>query len=242
MFFRQLLHEEKSCISYAVGCPARGVMAVIDPQEDTDIYLQIAKRNNLKLTHIIETHVQADHLSGALSLSKMTNASVYYHAEAPIKFSHEKLQEGDTLQVGNRHIKIIHTPGHTNDSMTLFVDDWFILTGDTLFVGDVGRVDLSLEENDSVKTKQQAEKLYDSIFNKLLKLPECTEVFPGHYAGSSCGKNMDGKPSSTIGREKRFNHTLQLQSKELFVDYLTKNTPIPPRDYKLIKQKNLGLI
>ncbi len=239
MFFRQLLYEDAACISYCVGCPSKGVVAIIDPQTDIEQYLSISKQHNLKITHIIETHVQADHLSGAHMLSRASSAPVYYHRDAQVTFSHRNLEDGEILQIGNRKIRIIHTPGHTNDSMTLLVDDWFILTGDTLFVGDVGRVDLSLED-DPKEVPKKAGRLYDSLFHKLLALPDYIEVYPGHFSGSSCGKNMDGKPISTIGREKRNNHVLQICSRDRFITMMMQHIS-PPLNYKKIKRVNMGL-
>ena len=239
MFFKQLLHEEKSCLSYLIGCSSRGVVAVIDPQIDITPYITIAKKYNLKITDIIETHVQADHLSGAQKLAEKTGAPVYFHESAPILFLHKKLKDGDNLSVGNRSIQIIHTPGHTDDSICLLVDEWFFLTGDTLFVGDVGRVDLSLTDriNDIPK---KARKLYDSIFEKLLNHPDYIEIYPGHFGGSVCGKHMDGKPNSTIGREKRANYALQVKSKADFIKLITTDVPPPPDDYRRIKRENIG--
>ncbi len=241
MFFRQLLHEQTSCLSYLIGCSSKGVVAVVDPQITIDLYIDIAKKNNLKITHIIETHVQADHLSGAKLLGQETGASIYFHEKAPVLFKHQKLKSGDSLQIGNRKLEVIHTPGHTDDSITLYVDNWFFLTGDTLFVGDVGRVDLSID-NKKGDTVKKAEKLYESIFNKLWTYPDYTEIYPGHFDGSLCGKHMDGKPVSTLGYEKRTNYSLQVNSKEDFVKLITTNVPTPPVQYKNIKRENLGHI
>lgn len=239
MFFRQILHEEKSCISYIIGCPTMGVTAVIDPQTDIKQYLQITKQHGLKITHVIETHVQADHYSGAVPLAQESNASVYLHKAAPVHFLHKTLDDNGSLHLGNRHIRIIHTPGHTDDSISLLVDDWFVLTGDTLFVGDVGRVDLSLNDNPK-KTIRKAKKLYTSLFEKLLLLPDYIEIYPGHYSGSVCGKSMDGKPISTIGYERRENHSLKVSSRDEFIDLMTIDVPPVPSSYRQIKKKNMG--
>lgn len=239
MFFRQFLHEDKFCLSYMVGCASFGVVSVIDPQLEIKTYLETAQKYGLKITHIFETHVQADHYSGGRKLSYASSAPVYFHENAKVIFPHQKLQDGQLLKIGNRYFKIIHTPGHTNDSITLLVDDWFILTGDTLFVGDVGRVDLSLE-SDPNKNTINARALYKSIFHKLIKLPDYVEIYPGHYGGSSCGKHMDGKPSSTIGYEKVHNFMLQVRSENAFKDILLKDVPQPPASFQKIKQSNLG--
>ena len=240
MFFRQLIHEKKSCLSYLIGCSSGGVVAVIDPQTDLNPYVEIAKRYQLKITHIFETHVQADHLSGAEKLAKETGAEIHFHEKAQVRFPHIKIKDGDVYSMGNRRIEIIHTPGHTEDSVCLLVDGWFLMTGDTIFVGDVGRVDLSLDEKNSDINKKAAD-LYHSLFDKLLKYPEYTEIYPGHYGGSVCGKDLDGKPISTIGREKRHNYALQFKDKDKFIRFITTDMPAPPEDYIVIKKKHIDI-
>ena len=239
MFFRQFLHDEGSCISYMIGCSSRGVVAVVDPQVDSAFYQETARKYELTISHIIETHVQADHRSGAKVLSAATGAPIFYYQTAPVQFPFKKLKDDDQLQVGNRHIRIIYTPGHTDESIILFVDDWFVLTGDTLFVGDVGRVDLTFEKNPA-KVLEKAKKLHSSLFDKLLALPDHIEIYPGHYGGSACGKHLDGKPISTIGREKHHNYALQFRSLTTFLKMMTTNIPPPPANYRRIKRKNLG--
>ena len=237
MFFRQFLHEERSCLSYMIGCPAQGVVFVVDPQTDIDLYVTTAQKYSLKITHIFETHVQADHLSGASKLSQKTGAKVYLHQSAQVKFEHEKLVDNQVLNIGDRTVSVIHTPDHTNDSICLLIDNWFLLTGDTLFVGDVGRVDLSVDNN-PIEINNKAAELYHSLFERLLKFPTETEIFPGHFGGSVCGKNIDGKPVSTIGYEKRNNYALQFQSQQQFVEFITTNVPLLPENFRKIKLKN----
>lgn len=236
MIFRQILHEEKSCLSYLVGCPSRGVGAVVDAQGEPDDYIKLAKRLGLKIIAVIETHIQADHLSASAELAERTAAALYFGPGADVRFKFKELADGEVLKVGKRTIKAILTPGHTAEHICLLIDDWLVLTGDTLFVGDVGRVDL-VEENakpDYVKVK--AKNLYRSL-QKLLKLPDWVEIYPGHYKGSACGKGMDSKPSSTIGRERRKNHALQLSEPE-FIKYLLENMPVAPPDLQKIKRLN----
>ena len=237
MFFRQFLHEDKSCLSYMVGCPAKGVVIIIDPQMDIDLYINTAQKYNLKITDIFETHVQADHLSGASKLSQKTGAKVYLHQSAHVKFDHEKLVDKQVLNIGDRTVSIVHTPGHTEDSICLLINNWFLLTGDTLFVGDVGRVDLSIKNNPT-EIKEKAAKLYHGLFERLLKFPPETEIFPGHFGGSVCGKSIDGKPISTIGYEKKHNYALQFQSQQQFIEFITKNVPLLPENFRKIKLKN----
>lgn len=238
MFFRQILHEEKSCLSYIIGCKGCGVAAVIDPQGDPSSYLSILSKNGLKLTHVIETHVQADHVSSAAELARLSGATACFGQGAQVNFPHQELKERDTITIGNRRISILHTPGHTAEHICLYVDNWFVLTGDTLFVGDAGRVDLTLNNPSNDDTVTRAHKLYASL-QKLLQLPEWTEIYPGHYAGSTCGKGMDGKPVSTIGRERKKNKALQL-SEEEFIKHITQNLPPPPEDFQAIKRKNMA--
>jgi glyoxylase-like metal-dependent hydrolase (beta-lactamase superfamily II) len=146
------------------------------------------------------------------------------------------LHDGDVLEIGNRRGRVIHTPGHTPEHVSLFFDDWFLLTGDTLFVGDVGRVDLALTDIDEDEVRSRAKELYESL-QTLLSLRDDVEVYPGHYAGSTCGRGMDGKTISTIGRERRTNPALQLDP-EQFIDYQIANTPPLPQDFLKIKAAN----
>lgn len=238
MFFRQLIHEDRSCLSYMVGCSTEGTVAVIDPREDIDMYQAIAKRHDLSIDYVIDTHAHADHESGARRLAEATGAGWLMSGDTPVEGVSRKLNDSEVFKVGNRTFRVIATPGHTPDGITLYVDDWYVLTGDTLFVGDVGRVDLTLEESSEAELRESAGKLYDSV-QKLLNLPEWTELYPGHFAGSSCGKGMSAKMISTIGREKRKNEVLR-KSREDFIEYVTKDTPDPPRDYLKIKKKNIA--
>lgn len=239
MIFKQFQHEQGGCLSYLIGCTNKRVCAVIDPQLEIEPYLAFAQSKNMKITHIFETHAQADHLSGAKRLSEVTGASVHFHESAETAFSVTKIKDGEEVPVGNVHFKILHTPGHTRDSISIVVTDttrskepWFVLTGDTLFVGDTGRPDLD----------GSAEQLYESIFHKLLKLNDAMEIFPTHYAGSVCGKALSPKPSSTIGFERRFNPSLQFRSKEEFVKFVATDLPVQPPRFQKVRQFNLGFL
>jgi hydroxyacylglutathione hydrolase len=238
MIFRQFLHEHRSCASYLVGCPTRGVAAVIDPQRDAIDYDWEARRHGVHITEVIETHVHADHPSAARQLANQTGATLRLGSVADVCFEFVPMSDGDVVEVGNRRIRAIHTPGHTPEHVCLLVDDWFVLTGDTLFVGDVGRVDLALKDVDEAELRQRARRLHSSL-QKLLELPLETEIFPGHYAGSTCGRGMDGKPGSTIGRERRTNHALT-RDIEGFVAFQASNAPPLPEDFERIKRANLG--
>ena len=239
MFFRQLLHEEKSCLSYVIGCPTHRTCVVIDPQGDVERYFAVASRRGLKIDAVIETHIHADHVSIAPELAKQSSAILYYGPRAEIRFAHQELKDSDIITVGNRKITALHTPGHTQEHISLYVDDWLVLTGDSLFVGDVGRVDLSLRDTSHESLQGRAGMLYDSV-QRFRALPEWTEIFPGHYAGSVCGKGMDGKPVSTIGRELRRNKPFQL-AREQFIEYVLHDTPPVPEDFRSNKRKNMGM-
>jgi hydroxyacylglutathione hydrolase len=238
MYFRQILHTDKACASYLVGCPTHGVCAVVDPQGDPETYVAQIQHNGMVIESIIETHTHADHISGARELASLTGAPLYVGPGAEVHFSHQYLADGQVLQVGNRRVRVLHTPGHTAEHICLLVDEWFVLTGDTLFVGDVGRVDLALDTPPAEEIQCRAHQLYQSL-QRLLALPDWTEVYPGHYAGSVCGRAMDGKPISTIGRERRTNRALQLSDEE-FVTFQTQNVPALPADFQAIKRRNLG--
>src|SRR5262245_30732775 len=198
----------------------------------------------MRITHIFETHVQADHVSGARRLATVTGAPVLYHESAPVRFPHVGVEDGEEHELGNVRVSVLHTPGHTPDSVCLLVTDrtraqepWFVLTGDTLFSGGVGRPDLLGSGTESA----QAEQLYDSIFNKLLALPDHVEIYPAHFGGAACGKGLSGKPGSTIGFERRFNPALRLRSKADFVRFVLADLPLEPAEFATNRRKNLGL-
>ncbi len=239
MIFQQFRHEAGGCLSYLIGCTQKQVCAVVDPQLDIELYTKYAKEHGMKITHIFETHAQADHLSGAKKLSETTGASVHYHECVQAGFPVVRLKDGEEVLVGNVLMKALHTPGHTSDSITILISDtartkepWLALTGDTLFVGDTGRPDLD----------GSAERLYDSIWGKLMRLNDSVEIYPTHFAGSSCGKAMSPKPSSTIGFERRFNPSLQMKSKKEFVDFVMSDLPVQPPRFKKVRQFNLGFL
>lgn len=238
MYFRQILHEEKACASYLVGCPSVGLCAVVDPQGDPQAYLDQVEDNAMVISAVIETHVHADHVSCARELAVLTGVPLYLGPGADVRYDYVPLADGQVLEVGRRRLKVIHTAGHTPEHICLLGDDWYLLTGDTLFVGDVGRVDLALNDVPSYMIRTRAGQLYHSL-SQLLALPDFIEVYPGHYAGSVCGRGMDGKTISTIGRERRDNPALQL-SAEAFAAFQTDSLPPLPADFHAIKRRNLG--
>lgn len=240
MLFRQVLHEEHSCASYLVGCPTMGVTAVVDPQGDVGRYASLAAEHSLQITDVIDTHVHADHPSAARELVSTAAATLYMSADAEVGFDFQPLSDGDVLKVGNRRMRVLATPGHTPEHVCLAVDDWFVLTGDTLFVGDVGRVDLALSDLDNDELEERARTLHGSL-GRLLQLRDDVEIYPGHYSGSTCGRGMDGKPSSTIARERRMNPALRLPVDD-FVSFQIESMPPLPEDFHAIKRANLGLV
>ncbi|MBI5668151.1 MAG: MBL fold metallo-hydrolase [Chloroflexi bacterium] len=242
MIFRQILHSQTGCASYVVGCTGKAKLAVVDPHiEHLNDYLAVSQQANSPIVAIFETHVQADHRSGATRLAEITGAPIYLHESAKVRFPFHPVRDGDTIELGNDYVRVLHTPGHSLDSISLLVGDrtrtaapWLVFTGDTLFVGDVGRPDL----HGDAQTVTFAGQLYDSLFNKLLKLDDFVEVYPGHFAGSACGRAMSGKPSSTIGFERRYNPALQQPSREAFIAFVQQNqTPAPP-EFTIIRQAN----
>jgi glyoxylase-like metal-dependent hydrolase (beta-lactamase superfamily II) len=240
MFFRQLLHEERACLSYFIGCPTKGVCAVVDPQGPPDRYIREASQHGMIISHILETHVHADHLSGSQQLQAKTGAPIYMGPGNEVNYEHVPLSDGQVLEVGNRRIRVIHTPGHTQEHVCLLGDDWYLLTGDSLFVGDVGRVDLASETFSPEDLRNCTYQLYQSL-QKLLSLPDWIEIYPAHYAGSVCGRGMDGKTISTLGRERRENPALKMAEAD-FIRSQVEHLPPLPADFQAIKRENLGRI
>ncbi|HKR84375.1 MAG TPA: MBL fold metallo-hydrolase [Terriglobales bacterium] len=227
--------------SYLVG--SEGIAAVIDPQRDVEIYLDAARQRGWRIQHIIETHLHADFVSGHHELAERTGAQIWLGEGAGASFSHTAVKDGDSVQFGNCRFDFLQTPGHTMESISIVMTDLAdparpkaIFTGDTLFVGDVGRPDLS-----ATHTPQElAALLYCSLHDKLLKLPDDTEVYPAHGAGSLCGRQMSSERSSTIGKERLTNYALQARSSDEFVHLLTDGLPPRPeyfgRDVELNRQ------
>ena len=230
MFFQQFYLGCLAHASYMFGSNCEAV--VIDPQRDVEIYLEAAEKNGLSIRHVFETHLHADFVSGHRELAQRTGATIYVGAAAGAKFNHVALHDGFTLQVGDVCMQALETPGHTPESVCLVLTDcehgsdepWAVFTGDTLFIGDVGRPDLS-----PTHTPQQlAEMMYDSLHHKLMTLPDKTLVYPAHGAGSLCGRKMRAESSSTIGTERLTNWALQIKTREDFVSQMTSNLPARP--------------
>lgn len=229
MYFEQFYLGCLAHASYILA--SEGEAIVVDPQRDVEIYLKTAESNQVVIRHVFETHLHADFVSGHRELATRTGARIYIGAEAQATFPHVAVRDGFELKVGKTRIMVLETPGHTPESICLVIvdeeksgDPWAILTGDTLFLGDVGRPDLSKRHSPA----QLAGMLYDSLHNKILKLNDKVLVYPAHGAGSLCGRNMRAERVSTIGTERLTNYALQIKSKAEFVQELTRNLPARP--------------
>lgn len=223
MIFKPFYYFDTGCAAYVFGCGTVGKGAVVDPQErDVQSYVEFANAKGLAISYVIDTHVHADHRSGARLLAERTGATYALHRSANVAFPFMPLDDGQELDLGNTRIHVLHTPGHTPEAVSLVVKDlrrgpdpWFVLTGDTLFVGAVGRPDLP------GRARENASDLFDSLHDKLLTLPDDVEVYPAHFAGSACGAGMSGKPSSTIAFERRWNPMLA-RERAAFVDEIAQ--------------------
>jgi glyoxylase-like metal-dependent hydrolase (beta-lactamase superfamily II)/rhodanese-related sulfurtransferase len=239
MFFRQVLHEDLGCASYVVA--DGGEAAVIDPKWEIEDYLALAEDNGFEIIHILETHNHADHVSGKGRLAKATGAVIHIPADAAAEFEHSPICDGDTVQIGEITITAVATPGHRPEHTSYTVADrargsepWLVITGDSLFVGDLARPDLAVEPDEG------ARGLYSSV-HRLLELDDFAEVWPGHIGGSLCGgAGMSEKPGTTIGFERRFNRLLRLDDENEFVRELTADLAPQPPNFKRIVELNRG--
>ncbi len=223
-----------------MGCPSQGICSIIDPQGDPQFYVDQVEENAMVVKWVIDTHAHADHVSSARALAEMTGAELLLGPGANVSYAHRKLHDGEVVMMGKWKVQAIHTPGHTPEHICLNVEDWFLMTGDVLFVGDVGRIDLSLTELTREELAARARLLYHSL-KRLCEFPEWMEIYPGHYRGSVCGRGIDDKTVSTLGREMRNSPALQLSEAE-FVDFQLNNIPPLPDDFHRIKSRNLGEI
>ena len=231
MYFRQFYLGCLAHASYLIG--SEGEAAVVDPQRDVELYLEDADAHGLRIKYVVETHLHADFVSGHRELAARTGAEIVFGERAGAAFPHRAVREGDELKVGRVTLRVMETPGHTPESISVLVIDTGVsnepqkvLTGDALFIGDVGRPDLAGSKG--YTAEQMAAMLYDSLHGKLLKLPDPVEVFPAHGAGSLCGRNMSKETSSTIGEQRRFNYALKEMSREEFVRMMTTDLPEAP--------------
>lgn len=250
MFFQHIYDKTLAQASYLIGCQKTGESIVIDAKRDVDTYLDIAKQNNLRITHITETHIHADFLTGSRELAKLTGAQLYLSDEGGegwlYEFPHIGLKDGSVIKVGNLTLKVLHTPGHTPESISFLLTDHpasnepvMLFTGDFVFVGDVGRPDL-LEKAAGIQGTKEAgaKEMYKSI-SKFNALPDYVQVWPGHGAGSACGKALGAVPSTTVGYEKKRNWAFQYPNNENgFVKYLLEDQPEPPKYFAMMKKLN----
>lgn len=250
MFFERVYDKSLAQASYVIACQAAGVAAVIDPKRDVDTYLKIAKENNFTITKILETHIHADFLSGSRELASITGAEMYLSdmgdEDWQYEFPHKKILHGDHIELGNLDFGVIGTPGHTPESLSFILTDKaasdapvMIFTGDFIFVGDVGRPDL-LEQAAGIKGSQEigASQLFESLQN-FQDFQDFIQVWPGHGAGSACGKSLGAVPSTTVGYEKIRNWAFKLlDDKNTFTQTLLEDQPEPPKYFAKMKQLN----
>ena len=246
MYFRQLLNEETACASYLLGCKTHGAFAVVDPHVNlVDQYIELAETQGAAIVAVLETHIQADHVSGLPELVALTRTTAYLPHGAAVEFDHLRLADGEILRLGNTEIAAIATPGHAFAHHAYLVTDharsddpWMVLTGDALLVGDAGRPDLHAHGEHSVD--QMARALYRSLTERLLMLPDHVLLYPAHYSGSVCGRGLSGHPVSTIGFERRHNRALAHDSEAAFVEALVGDIPPAPERQGEIVAANLA--
>lgn len=212
-----------------------------DPLEDIEPYLQISQETGMKIRYVIDTHVHADHLSGGRKLAAAIGAEYVLHSSATVNFPFRPVSDGDELDLGNVQLRVLHTPGHTPEHISMLVIDrtrgtepWFVLSGHTLMVGDMGRTELASS------AEEGARALFRSAA-KLKQLPDYLEVLPGAFSGSVCGRSLSGKPVSTIGFERKFNAAFQIANEDAFVQRMLQSIPTPPPEAAKIRATNLGL-
>jgi glyoxylase-like metal-dependent hydrolase (beta-lactamase superfamily II) len=244
VFFRQLLNDETACASYLFGCKTHSTFAVVDPHIDlVDEYVARAAAQGAAITAVFDTHVQADHVSGLPELAARTGATAYLPEGAAVEFDHHPVADGESVTLGNTSVEAIATPGHALAHHAYLVTDhtrgrdpWFVLTGDSLLVGDAGRPDLHAHGEHSAE--QMARVLYRSLTARLLTLPDHLVVYPSHYSGSVCGRGLSANPISTIGFERRHNRALSFDSEDAFVAGLLADIPPAPEEQAAIVAAN----
>jgi hydroxyacylglutathione hydrolase len=244
VYFRQLLNDETACASYLLGCKTHSAFAVVDPHVDlVDDYIALAEGQGASIAAVLDTHVQADHVSGLPELVARTRATAYLPAGAGVEFDHHPLDDRETVELGNTAVQAIATPGHALAHHAYLVTDrrrtdepWLVLTGDALLVGDAGRPDLHAQGKHTVQ--EMARALYRSLTERLLTLPDYLALYPSHYSGSVCGRSLSATPSSTIGFERRHNRALRFESEDAFVEALLRDIPPAPADQAEIVAAN----
>lgn len=240
MIIRQFLHTEPVGISYLFGCGGRATGAVVDPVGNIEPYLRAAETGGMRIHFVIDTHVHADHLSAGRRLAEAAGAEYVLGSRAEVSFPFRGARDEEVLPLGNVAAKVLHTPGHTPEHICILVSDltradepWFVLTGHTLMVGDLGRTELA------VSAEQGAKDLFQSV-RRLKALPDHVEVLPGAYAGSVCGRRLSGKPWSTIGFEKRHNEAFRIEQQAEFVRFMLAEIPPAPPEAAALRAANSG--
>lgn len=244
MYFRQLLNDETACASYVFGCTTHSAFAVVEPHVDlVDEYIALAESQGAAIVAVLDTHLQADHVSGVAELIARTGATAYLPEGAGVEFEHHALRDGEILKLGNTEIQAISTPGHALAHHAYAVTDhtrgdepWLVITGDALLVGDAGRPDLHAHGEHTVE--EMARSLYRSLTERLLTLPDDLVLYPSHYSGSVCGRGLSANPISTVGFERRHNAALQHDSEDAFVEALTQDIPPTPDQQAAIVAAN----
>jgi len=244
MYFRQILNDDTACASYLLGCKTQRQFAVVDPHADlVDEYVALAEAQGVPIVAVLETHVQADHVSGLPELVARTGATAYLPKGAGVDFDHHPLADDEVLKLGDTELQAIATPGHAPAHHAYLVTDhtrgdepWFVLTGDALLVGDAGRPDLHAHGERTAE--EMARALYRSLRQRLLALPDDLVLYPAHYSGSVCGRGLSANPISTVGFERRHNAALQLDSEDEFVAALTRDVPPAPEGQDAIVAAN----
>src|SRR5713226_3335488 len=247
MYLRQVLNDQTACASYLFGCKTHGQFAVVDPHvELVDDYVALAEAQGVPIVAVLETHVQADHVSGLPDLVARTGATGYLPQGAGVDFAHHALADGEVVKLGNTEVEAIATPGHAVAHHAYLVTDhtrgeepWFVLTGDALLVGDAGRPDLHAHGEHTMRDMARA--LYRSLTQRLLALPDDLLLYPAHYSGSVCGRGLSANPVSTVGFERRHNRALQFDSEDAFVDALLDDIPpVPPQQADIVAANRSG--
>jgi hydroxyacylglutathione hydrolase len=242
MILRQFLHSDPVAASYLVGCGGRASATVVDPVGEISPYLRAAEETGMQILYVIDTHLHADHISAGRDLAKAAGAEYVLHGDADVTFPFRGVRDGEVLELGNVTIEVLHTPGHTPEHISLLVTDrtrsrepWFVLTGHTLMVGDLGRTELATSAEDGARA------LFASV-QKLKALPDHLEILPGAYSGSVCGRSLSGKPTSTIGFERRCNKAFAIDDAKDFVRFMVAEIPPAPPEAAAVRATNAGRV
>lgn len=241
MILRQFLHTDPVAISYLFGCGGKAAAAVVDPVGEITPYLKIAQEAGMRVLYVIDTHLHADHVSAGRQLAEAAGAEYVLFADAESARPFRCVRDRDVLPLGNVTAEVLHTPGHTPEHICLLVTDrtraedpWFVLTGHTLMVGDVGRTELAATAEDGARI------LFRSL-ERLKTLPDHIEIFPGAFSGSVCGRRLSGKPASTVGFERRYNEAFRIEDESTFVRFMQSDIPPPPPRAAELRALNAGL-